>query len=1675
MMNSSNSTNSFPFSNSDSIQSDLSTIASNNNSGVSSGVSSFSNIKSILDAEDSTVDKQLDAFFDMFHSIPESNIDSKNSIVESILPISRNNQLNYEFWFSLHQQFKFELHNAISNLTDKDLQVIPLIDYWLILSNEEIDLEYGIILCIQQCCERSHQTVICDAMIKNFVSKLIELSEINSNALNIIATNQIESDFEFDNLNTAIAVTMPPNLTVFGFQKKEYNYLLCYFILFAISDQSDAAYNIINQACMETQQLIDTILVHAYDSSDKICETKLKYNDKKILIRHSKLMILQIISELQIIMSLLNYSLCQLDSHSIFAHQTNGDNRQVDQIVSKATNLLINLTKNHRSLTSTISLVVRNGLFIVSNGERYDIVKTILSIDPLQMSTNNVNNKESNNGNKDNKNHNNANNILIDERNKDHQNISKKGEEYLHYLTERIENITLGNIHNNTHNNDFHSFHIPTNDIGYKHLHRINKDQANKPCGSFIIRPHQTEVTIKTETMTESHDMLCVSFKGNASEGVKHAIIRREECEIIEKSKTHVSKMGINDNRVNYRYQCGKIGPCDSLVTTLTEISKILTHELLIDLPISALEVNNHVSFQSRIYSPADSMRLLDLNTRLWNVCRGLLPQWKKTLLNVDYSHYQKFFELSFESEHDDEDDHNYYYSQNNNDIHDDNLLNENYNNRIVEWTFRDPCKNVAGLVEKITTFMSLKEHIHQIEKKWNGILSKLIEYDQSQIQKFKNDDDNNTDNYYENNLIRKLHINLTHQVDCTLNISLISPTPLPSNLFYIPSTVDKILRPLPVQSNNNNNSPTASTNHPVASLSSLRQGLEINLHDSEEYLQAELFIFRILKSLNIQMVKLPGNGNGFNSSNNNTTEHTAECYDQQELKSLLETYRNLYIQSLLDDMNNRATGAISEQDNSNNLTLQDIHNDKYNKIDDNNTPTLLLSSNSTIVNTNNINSNINSNNNKDKINSAFSLQKMKSISSNMKYKLSNIMPHTSPISNTIGNINKINPQITTTIHNNTYSLFLVSNNNSNDPLSSLISHLQIINDIVEIEDTYTIKEYITHIIAWFIRLKIIVEVTKPAEYAFSSPQTYYRYLDPWEVRVMLENPAGNGRCRLGRHIYNSLSSSMQSSYLYHVKTMMNEYLRSQLIIAQNHMSDFTHEEDHEKMNEIILSHQKKRMKSVMSDIISLWELLRCESWLISLINRVKLLENDEISLGNIIPVSPNPMPVSSTPGAGAIADEENQSHLLSLSSRSNDNDNNNNYNIFQSTLQLALSTSSNHIPLSCPYFTSLSHALYKNNVHSRLYVPYRYVAYVQIDIYNLKQIIQLHTSNQPIQTNIMPNNTNNTNTSSLIDLLSVLPENYPSSSGIYSTGSHQYPSQTMILNPSTTSHSSTAIDVMSTISFTKPQAPFSENSYTYDVTMNNSSLNSSTLLSNNINTPLLNNNIINPSNPSNNKSFIDGTVLTCTHKAEPIRSSNTNPLQSQQRYQQIISYSSIHQSSSCRTVTVVASHDYIWREQIIYRYALPEGVLTPVLKSNGNIDNKTFLRPPRIITIAIFERNFFSDVKLGDVDINIEDLSENKVIRDWFPLRRGVDVSWLIYLQIKLKYQLMSIEANKNPAYSVNYRQRRSNLNEDDSASLNSDRESIASSGNNNLISQRESHQVTKKTSLLGHLEDFF
>jgi len=138
----------------------------------------------------------------------------------------------------------------------------------------------------------------------------------------------------------------------------------------------------------------------------------------------------------------------------------------------------------------------------------------------------------------------------------------------------------------------------------------------------------------------------------------------------------------------------------------------------------------------------------------------------------------------------------------------------------------------------------------------------------------------------------------------------------------------------------------------------------------------------------------------------------------------------------------------------------------------------------------------------------------------------------------------------------------------------------------------------------------------------------------------------------------------------------------------------------------------------------------------------------------------------------------------------------------------------------------------------------------------------------------------------------------------------------------------------------------------------------------------------------------VDGTAVTPCHKAEvgqlppsmrlpnsillgATNATNSNPTHLCSRLENSMSYVSM-------------ATDYSWREQALFRFALPEGIvsLQSPCRDHTSYANKELFTPithenfyscPDTVILSVFERTFFSDNKLGDLHLSLNELSERR------------------------------------------------------------------------------------------------
>ena len=99
---------------------------------------------------------------------------------------------------------------------------------------------------------------------------------------------------------------------------------------------------------------------------------------------------------------------------------------------------------------------------------------------------------------------------------------------------------------------------------------------------------------------------------------------------------------------------------------------------------------------------------------------------------------------------------------------------------------------------------------------------------------------------------------------------------------------------------------------------------------------------------------------------------------------------------------------------------------------------------------------------------------------------------------------------------------------------------------------------------------------------------------------------------------------------------------------------------------------------------------------------------------------------------------------------------------------------------------------------------------------------------------------------------------------------------------------------------------------------------------------------------------------------------------------------------------------EYSWREQGVLRFPLPDRVLAIGPFTEGS--DKNIRQPPRKLLLSVYEtRSFFSDQKLGELELPLSGLSDERPFRDWLPLSSEKGAAWFAHVQMQLRFVLMT------------------------------------------------------------------
>lgn len=133
------------------------------------------------------------------------------------------------------------------------------------------------------------------------------------------------------------------------------------------------------------------------------------------------------------------------------------------------------------------------------------------------------------------------------------------------------------------------------------------------------------------------------------------------------------------------------------------------------------------------------------------------------------------------------------------------------------------------------------------------------------------------------------------------------------------------------------------------------------------------------------------------------------------------------------------------------------------------------------------------------------------------------------------------------------------------------------------------------------------------------------------------------------------------------------------------------------------------------------------------------------------------------------------------------------------------------------------------------------------------------------------------------------------------------------------------------------------------------------------------------------NKKSLPDTLVTPVRKIEPMK----------------------HQPSS-------QPSEYSWREQAVMRFPLPDRVVSIGPFADGG--DRYMRQPPRTLQISVYEtRSFFSDQKIGDLELPLSGLSDERPFRDWLPLNSEKGSAWFVHMHLQLRFLLMAKDQNKD------------------------------------------------------------
>jgi hypothetical protein len=118
--------------------------------------------------------------------------------------------------------------------------------------------------------------------------------------------------------------------------------------------------------------------------------------------------------------------------------------------------------------------------------------------------------------------------------------------------------------------------------------------------------------------------------------------------------------------------------------------------------------------------------------------------------------------------------------------------------------------------------------------------------------------------------------------------------------------------------------------------------------------------------------------------------------------------------------------------------------------------------------------------------------------------------------------------------------------------------------------------------------------------------------------------------------------------------------------------------------------------------------------------------------------------------------------------------------------------------------------------------------------------------------------------------------------------------------------------------------------------------------------------------------------------------------------------------AETAKSASTSQPSEYLWREQAVLRFPLPESILSvdPFCEE----DSRYLRQPPRKLQLSVYEtRSLFGDQKLGDLELPLSALTDDRPLREWLPLTSEKGSAWFIRIQLQLRFLLMAHDADRS------------------------------------------------------------